>query len=87
MDYAKIIIDAYTKIGWVETQCGGCGLDHMSALRAEYPAIFFTESEFQYAGVPHVHGEDDLIKYLDFDHDQRSCRWGLCMSWLLRSCK
>ena len=38
-----------------------------SAIRAGYPAVFVIESDFKYTD-NHLHGTDDLIKFLDFDH-------------------
>jgi leucyl aminopeptidase len=57
----------YTEIGWVETACGHCGSDHMSALFAGYPAIYIVEADFELCD-NHLHGLEDLIKYLDWDH-------------------
>jgi len=39
----------------------------MSAHKAGYPALFVFESKFEYSD-NHIHGIEDLIKYLDFDH-------------------
>jgi len=39
----------------------------MSALRAGYPAVYIIEADFKLCD-NHLHGKDDLIKYLDFDH-------------------
>jgi bacterial leucyl aminopeptidase len=39
----------------------------MSAMKAGYPAVEVFEAEFKY-GNNHVHGVDDLTKFLDFDH-------------------
>ena len=68
MNFTKLAIKEYTVLEWVETGCGRtCGSDHMSAIRAGYPGVYVIEAEFQLCS-NHLHGEDDLIKYLDFDH-------------------
>ncbi|KAH8602007.1 leucine aminopeptidase 1 [Bisporella sp. PMI_857] len=69
MNFTKLVIEEYTDLEWVETGCGKfCGSDHMSAIKAGYPGVCVTESEFKHCAVEHLHGPDDLIKYLDFDH-------------------
>lgn len=57
----------YTDISWVKTTCGHCGSDHMSAIKAGYPATYVFESDFALAN-QHVHTPEDLIKHLDFSH-------------------
>lgn len=39
----------------------------MSAIKAGYPGVFVIEGDFQYTD-NHLHGVDDLIEYLDYDH-------------------
>lgn len=39
----------------------------MSALKAGYPAVFIIETEFPLCD-NHLHGDEDLIEYLDYDH-------------------
>ena len=39
----------------------------MSAIQAGYPGVYVIESEFKLCN-SHLHGPDDLIKYLDYDH-------------------
>lgn len=67
IEYMKLIIAEYTDISWVKTTCGHCGSDHMSAIKAGYPAIYVFESDFALAN-QHVHTPEDLIKHLDFSH-------------------
>lgn len=57
----------YCSIPWVETKCGYACSDHASASKAGYPSAFVIESAFEYSD-PHIHGTDDSIKYLSFDH-------------------
>jgi len=39
----------------------------MSAIKASYPGVFIFEAEFNLSNT-HLHGTDDLVEYLDFDH-------------------
>jgi leucyl aminopeptidase len=39
----------------------------MSALWAGYPAVYIVEAEFKLCD-NHLHGSEDLLKYLDYDH-------------------
>lgn len=39
----------------------------MSALKAGYPGVYIIEGKFEYTN-NHLHGDDDLIEYLDFEH-------------------
>lgn len=57
----------YCSIPWVETKCGYACSDHASASKAGYPSAFVIESAFENSD-QHIHGTDDLIKYLSFDH-------------------
>ena len=57
----------YCTIPYVETKCGYACSDHASASKAGYPSAFVIESKFEHSD-DHIHGTDDLIKYLSFDH-------------------
>lgn len=57
----------YCDIPWVETKCGYACSDHASASKAGYPSAFVIESAFEDSD-PYIHGTDDSIKYLSFDH-------------------
>jgi leucyl aminopeptidase len=39
----------------------------MSAIKAGYPGVYIIEGAFEYTD-NHLHGVDDLIKYLDYGH-------------------
>ena len=39
----------------------------MAAIKAGYPAAYIIEGAFEFVN-HHLHGTDDLIEYLDFDH-------------------
>jgi bacterial leucyl aminopeptidase len=39
----------------------------MAAIKAGYPGAFVIEGAFEYTD-NHLHGVDDLIEYLDYDH-------------------
>ena len=36
-------------------------------MEAGYPAVYVIEADFKYCD-DHLHGPDDLIEYLNFDH-------------------
>ncbi|KAJ3578541.1 hypothetical protein NPX13_g2022 [Xylaria arbuscula] len=63
----KKIIEEYCDIPYVETKCGYACSDHASASKAGYPSAFVIESAFPDSD-DHIHGTEDLIKYLSFDH-------------------
>ncbi|TQS32616.1 hypothetical protein Golomagni_07064, partial [Golovinomyces magnicellulatus] len=65
--FIKTVIEQYCKIPWVETKCGYACSDHASASKAGYPSAFVIESAFEHSD-PYIHGTDDSIKYLSFDH-------------------
>ncbi|RFU74952.1 leucyl aminopeptidase [Trichoderma arundinaceum] len=65
--FIKKVIEEYCSIPWVETKCGYACSDHASASKAGYPSAFVIESAFENSD-QHIHGTDDLIKYLSFDH-------------------
>ncbi|CAG7564074.1 unnamed protein product [Fusarium equiseti] len=66
-EFIKTVVEEYCDIPWVETKCGYACSDHASASKAGYPSAFVIESAFEYSD-PHIHGTDDSIKYLSFDH-------------------
>ncbi|KAI1429928.1 Zn-dependent exopeptidase [Xylaria sp. FL1777] len=65
--FIKKVIEEYCDIGFVETKCGYACSDHASASKAGYPSAFVIESAFPDSD-DHIHGTEDLIKYLSFDH-------------------
>ncbi|KAK8051093.1 hypothetical protein PG993_002478 [Apiospora rasikravindrae] len=66
--FIKKVIEEYCQIPWVETKCGYACSDHASASKAGYPSAFVIESEFSESD-DHIHGTEDLIKYLSFDRE------------------
>ncbi|KAH8680951.1 leucine aminopeptidase 1 [Xylariales sp. PMI_506] len=74
--FIKKVIEAYCLIPWVETKCGYACSDHASASKAGYPSAFVIESTFEESD-NHIHGTDDLIKYLSFDHMLQHARMTL----------
>ncbi|KAK3190884.1 Leucine aminopeptidase 1 [Lecanicillium sp. MT-2017a] len=69
-------IKTYCEIPWVETKCGYACSDHASASKAGYPSAFVIESAFEDSD-PYIHGTDDSIKYLSFDHMLQHARMTL----------
>lgn len=74
--FIKKVIEAYCEIPWVETKCGYACSDHASASKAGYPSAFVIESEFKDSD-DHIHGTEDLIEYLSFDHMLQHARMTL----------
>ncbi|KAI1856788.1 hypothetical protein JX265_011429 [Neoarthrinium moseri] len=74
--FIKKVIEAYCEIPWVETKCGYACSDHASASKAGYPSAFVIESAFGDSD-KHIHGTDDLIDYLSFDHMLQHARMTL----------
>ena len=74
--------DQYCDIPWVETKCGYACSDHASASKAGYPSAFVIESSFPDSD-QHIHGTDDLIKYLSFDHMLQHAKMTLALVYEL----
>jgi leucyl aminopeptidase len=74
--FIKKVIEEYCDIPWVETKCGYACSDHASASKAGYPSAFVIESAFGDSD-DHIHGVDDQIKYLSFDHMLQHARMTL----------
>lgn len=81
-NFIKKIITEYCDIPYVETKCGYACSDHASASKAGYPSAFVIESAFEYSD-NHIHGTDDLIKYLSFDHMLQHARMTLAFGYEL----
>ncbi|KAK8106366.1 Leucine aminopeptidase 1 [Apiospora kogelbergensis] len=80
--FIKKVIEEYCQIPWVETKCGYACSDHASASKAGYPSAFVIESEFKNSD-DHIHGTEDLIKYLSFDHMLQHARMTLGLAYEL----
>jgi leucyl aminopeptidase len=80
--FIKKVIEEYCEIPWVETKCGYACSDHASASKAGYPSAFVIESEFSKSD-DHIHGTEDLIKYLSFDHMLQHARMTLGLAYEL----
>ncbi|RYP82735.1 hypothetical protein DL769_001544 [Monosporascus sp. CRB-8-3] len=80
--FIKKVIEEYCDIPWVETKCGYACSDHASASKAGYPSAFVIESSFGDSD-KHIHGTDDLIKYLSFDHMLQHAKMTLALVYEL----
>ncbi|KAI1336749.1 Zn-dependent exopeptidase [Xylariaceae sp. FL0016] len=80
--FIKKVIEEYCDIPWVETKCGYACSDHASASKAGYPSAFVIESTFSESD-DHIHGTEDLIKYLSFDHMLQHARMTLALVYEL----
>ncbi|KAH8803198.1 aminopeptidase-like protein [Xylogone sp. PMI_703] len=85
-DFIKKVVTEYCDIPYVETKCGYACSDHASASKAGYPSAFVIESDFQYSD-DHIHGTEDLIKYLSFDHMLQHARLTLGLVYELAFAK
>ncbi|KAI1506214.1 leucine aminopeptidase 1 [Biscogniauxia marginata] len=66
-EYVHKVIDAYTEIGYVDTECGyGCS-DHASATAAGYPSSFVIEGNFDDTS-PYIHTADDTMATISVEH-------------------
>lgn len=72
----------YCDIPFVETKCGYACSDHASASKAGYPSAFVIEAAFEYSD-NHIHGTDDLIEHLSFDHMLQHARLTLAFGYEL----
>lgn len=79
---SRLISRKYCDIPWVETKCGYACSDHASASSAGYPSAFVIESAFEHSD-HHIHGTQDLIKYLSFDHMIQHARMTLGLAYEL----
>ncbi|KAI0175813.1 Zn-dependent exopeptidase [Hypoxylon sp. FL1284] len=80
--FIKKVIEEYCEIPWVETQCGYACSDHASASKAGYASAFVIESTFGESD-QNIHGTNDLIKYLSFDHMLQHARMTLSLVYEL----
>lgn len=81
-EFIKKVIEEYCDIPWIETKCGYACSDHASASKAGYPSAFVIESSFPDSD-KHIHGTDDLIKYLSFDHMLQHAKMTLALVYEL----
>ncbi|KAI1252173.1 hypothetical protein MGN70_006746 [Eutypa lata] len=66
-NFTRLVLDAYTTIPAVETQCGYACSDHASANNAGYPSAFIFEAAADNTS-PYIHTEDDAYDTVSFDH-------------------
>ncbi|KAI1341888.1 leucine aminopeptidase 1 [Xylariaceae sp. FL0016] len=66
-DFVRKVIDEYTTVGYVDSECGyGCS-DHFSARAAGYPSAFVIEAEFSKIS-PYIHTADDTLDTVSYEH-------------------
>jgi len=62
-EFVKILIDTYSLLNWVDTQCGyGCS-DHASWTRNGYRSAFPFETDFTKLN-PYIHSANDILSHL-----------------------
>ncbi|KAH7411625.1 hypothetical protein DE146DRAFT_243496 [Phaeosphaeria sp. MPI-PUGE-AT-0046c] len=66
-EYLSRVINEYTDITYVESQCGYACSDHGSATRNGFPAAFVFEAAFEYRN-PHIHTVNDTMEHIDPKH-------------------
>ncbi|TID20458.1 hypothetical protein CANINC_003575 [Pichia inconspicua] len=65
--FVRLIVEGYTTIPIMDTQCGKICSDHVSALMFEYPSVYVFESKVEY-GNPFMHTNEDTIDKINFEH-------------------
>ncbi|KAI0020448.1 leucine aminopeptidase 1 [Xylariomycetidae sp. FL0641] len=71
--FVRRVIDAYTTIGSVDSECGyGCS-DHASARAAGYPSSFVLEAAFEKIS-PYIHSADDTLDTVSYEHMREHAR-------------
>jgi leucyl aminopeptidase len=74
--FIRELVDVYSLIPWVNTQCGyGCS-DHASWTYAGYRASFPFESEFSQRN-PYIHTAEDTLANVDWAHALNFAKIGL----------
>ncbi|KAK7206565.1 hypothetical protein BZA70DRAFT_235767 [Myxozyma melibiosi] len=66
-EFIKKVVSSYSKIPYVETECGYACSDHASAAKVGYPSAFVIESSFKDSN-PFIHSTRDTIDRLSFEH-------------------
>jgi len=65
--FLKSIATKYGELDVVETKCGYACSDHASWKSAGYRSAFPFEGAFSDSS-PYIHGKDDTVEHVDFDH-------------------
>jgi len=74
--FVRLLVDAYSAIPWVNTQCGyGCS-DHASWTYAGYRSAFPFESQFSQSN-PYIHTAQDTLANVDWAHAINFAKLGL----------
>jgi len=66
--FARLLVDTYCDLGWVDTRCGYACSDHASWFRAGYPSCFPFEGPFNGGTNPYIHTANDVFTHLSIDH-------------------
>jgi bacterial leucyl aminopeptidase len=65
--FVKKVIDAYTEVGSVDSECGyGCS-DHASATQAGFPSAFVIEAPFEETN-QQIHTAQDTLDKVSIEH-------------------
>ncbi|KAH9908201.1 Zn-dependent exopeptidase [Xylariomycetidae sp. FL2044] len=80
--FVKKVIDEYTTIGYVDSECGyGCS-DHASATSAGYPSSFVIEAHMDDIS-PYIHSARDTMDTVSIDHMLQHARMVLGFAYEL----
>ncbi|EIE75733.1 hypothetical protein G6F46_005995 [Rhizopus delemar] len=66
-EFLKTLVDNYADIPYSLTECGYACSDHASWRKLGFPSAFTIESDFDNSN-PYIHGTNDVIENLSFDH-------------------
>ncbi|KAK9785206.1 putative Peptide hydrolase [Seiridium cardinale] len=66
-NFIRLVLDAYSEIPYVDTECGYACSDHASATKAGYPSAMVFESAFE-DHLASIHTAQDTMDKVNFDH-------------------
>ncbi|KAK9417589.1 putative Peptide hydrolase [Seiridium unicorne] len=66
-NFIRLVLDAYSEIPYVDTECGYACSDHASATKAGYPSAMVFESAFE-DHLESIHTAQDTMDKVNFDH-------------------
>ncbi|KAI0163030.1 hypothetical protein BJ166DRAFT_578739 [Pestalotiopsis sp. NC0098] len=66
-NFIRLVLDAYSEIPYVDTECGYACSDHASASKAGYPSAMVFESAFE-DHLQSIHTAQDTMDKVNFDH-------------------
>ncbi|KAK2747960.1 Leucine aminopeptidase 1 [Myotisia sp. PD_48] len=65
--FCRTLISKYTKLPYINTQCGYACSDHASANRNGFPSAMVAETAFRDSN-PNIHTDRDTLSLINYDH-------------------